>query len=54
MGLLLPLQNKWKHNSGKKIYHEIQETQFLTVLSAVNPSICTQSIPDFPQKMLWH
>lgn len=37
MGQLLPLQDKWKRKSDKKkIYYEIQEAQFITVLSAVS------------------
>lgn len=50
MWQLLPLQNQWKHNSGKK-YHEPKEAQFLTVLHAVNQSICTQGILDFLQEL---
>lgn len=35
----------------QKIYYDIREAQFLTVLSAVNQSICTQGISDFLQKL---
>ena len=54
MGQLLPLQNKWKHNSGKIFYYKIQEAQFLTLLSAVNQTIYTQGISVFLQKLQWN
>lgn len=50
MWQLLLLQNQWKHNSGKKSYHELKEAQFLTALIYVNQSIGTQGILDFLQE----
>lgn len=40
-----------KAQQRQKIYHEIQAAQFLTVLSVVHQSICTQATSDFPQKL---
>lgn len=51
MWQLLPLQNQWKYNSGKKNYNEPKDAEFLTVLSAVDQSKCTQGISDFLREL---